>query len=184
MADFEPEDGKRLDDGTSWREVYAADLSDLDGLGGEYVVKTPRDNKKGMRDGTALTQNKREVRTHLESTERGQDFVPDVVGFSQNYDVVVAERVSPYPEPDLGSQLKRTPGRQAEMENYDSVQESLIPEGWSYGDRPEIGYKDGTPVLIDSGRIERSDWMVDDPTAHGCVEAHAVDGETYFTVEG
>lgn len=183
MADFQPEDGKRLDDGTSWRKAYVVEFSDVEGFEGEYVVKTAGGDGSGLDDGTARTQNRREVRAYLESLARDQQFIPDIVGFSEDYQIVVMEQVNPLSTPDPGTSVRSNPQRRRKIENYHKVRENLLPEDWDDEDHPEIGMRENGYVLLDAGRASRDDWKVEDPTDCDFVEVYEVAGDRYHVVD-
>jgi hypothetical protein len=173
---FDPSEHERLDDGCSNREVYAVGSGYSDELGfeGEYVVKCAGQKFRG----NARTQNRKELRAYIESIERGQDFLPSIVGGSSDFEYIMTRRINPVPVPDTGHPWRENPARQRHLDDCRDV----IPEGWTDNDNLERGYDEGKLKVMDGGDLHRSDWIVRDPLQHELVEDTSIEGHEYFSI--
>ena len=172
---FNESEHSRLDDDRgSWRQVYAVDEGYQDELGFEdpLVVKysdTP----------LAKSQNRTELTSYLESIERDQDFIPQVVAGSTDFEYLMALRVSPFPEPQTGHPWRENP----QLEQRAQMRRQALPEGWSDNDDIELGSYNGDVKLLDAGTLVRSDWIVEDPIGHESVDITEYEGREYFTLD-
>lgn len=173
LRDYEASGLERLDNGDSWRQVYAVDrdydkIQDID-----YPVVIKYSDR-----GIGKTQNRTELRAYLESMERDQGFLPEVIGGRADFKYLVSRRVNPLPAPSQGHPWRENP----EMQAYAAECREVLPEGWIDNDDVELGVDDGDVKLLDGGTLRRNEWIVDEPLDHRSLEFTDRGEHSYFTV--
>jgi len=172
---FDESEHSRLDDDRgSWREVYAVNDSYLDELGFEDPLVVKYSDSP-----TAKSQSKMELVSYLESLERGQDFIPQILAGSSDFEYLMAIRINPLPEPQTGHPWRENP----ELKQRAQMRRNTLPEGWNDNDDIELGVYEGDVKLMDAGTLIRSDWIIEDPLEHESVDLTEYNGRGYFTID-
>lgn len=126
---------------------YVHGYGDVYQGGGDYVVKylgseNPLSGAMQRYFETPHNQNLHEIRVWAEMAQRGEDFMPEIIGWADDFSWIVMQEAE-------------------EFGDHRDVEEDLLDAGWAPFDL-EIGVFNGEPRVIDAGMMPRidDDWNV------------------------